>query len=148
MLSPVSCLPFIQGAELDVLSNADEMPTAGLKTPLISLLVGTSDLLLPFNASLRFSDSLGGLFWVPTCPLIWQHSQSMVVTCQGGRWHWAARPGAVQMAPGAFLAGIFFLARPAFCKPQHFVGWSMSHRGSQNPATPGILYLPSHFNFS
>lgn len=51
MLSPVSCLPFNQGAELNVLSNADEIPTAGLKTPLISLLVGISDLLLPFNGA-------------------------------------------------------------------------------------------------
>lgn len=59
MLSPVSCLPFNQGAELNVLSNADEIPTAGLKTPLISLLVGISDLLLPFNGSQCFSDTPG-----------------------------------------------------------------------------------------
>lgn len=59
MLSPVSSLPFLQGAELDVLSNADEMPTAGLKTPLISLPSEISNLLLPFNGSRCFSDSPG-----------------------------------------------------------------------------------------
>lgn len=49
---------------------------------------------------------------------------------------------------GTSLAGSSLQARLAFCKPQCFVGWNMSHRGSQSPITPSILYPPSHFNFS
>lgn len=64
----------------------------------------------------------------------------MMVTRREGRWHlsWCHAGG----------TKLFLRWHLPPSKPQHFVGWGKSHRGSQSLISPGILYLLSCFGFS